>query len=1242
MINNLKEYMKKSNKEIKNKLLMKINVEYPENKILIDSLYLPDYKNNIFNTIKECLTFITSYNFDCSLIESKIYNLINNINPKSLSQIYTYINELILKLEYIRKNNIKEKDKVSSMINKLYKVESEYKNIENLLLSKIIVVNGDGAIGKTHLLTKLSDDLFELDIPNLIIYGQSIFDFDKYLDIISSKLDIGNFLDYFDSYCNEKGVPFVIIFDAINECRQTQLDVLKKLELLKKYRNIKIIISYRNGDIDKELFDALSLYPNIRLYGFSDIIEAAVKFSEYYKIDINNILETDFSNNPLILKIFCEEFSEKGTQKGERGYNSATFIFERYFIRVGDIISKELAIKNQKGESVRGISLWNTLAKDIAKKMVQEYRQYLFNFEIIDIINNMNLNINSNKLLDKLVIHHLLERYNTYVNNERKKVYKFSFQKLSDFLIIRYILDSKSQFETYEEFFLKDYVIDFLKNNRSLLETLSEHIPIRMNGKEIYEIYTKEQFYDFLNTYIRSLRYRSDISFKGDIYQKTKSIIKYIKANKKEINYDDWLITIASCSIVDYHPLNCRNYFTPLLSKMSNSNRDIYLYDYLNCEYVRTRIISLCKIPYYSNLELLKRSFKINLCQLYFWMLGVWDREIRDKATKSLTIMLKSDLSIIDDLLDIFVKVNDQYIKERFLSSVFSSHKLNDDKKLLYNHYKKIRRILLKNKVSNIRIRYYFMQLQNLCYDMGLYKVKKNIKNILPIPKLDLIEVPHYEYNKKFSQLTKYSSIKFSLSDMGDFGHYIVEPVIKEFIYYNRNFEKNLKKDIIIFVNSLSNIQLKKLSNYTSVIHEKELLEIKNKANYNYFYYSKIEESRKNFIKSLTKKQEKTFDFIEIRKNSYSAKKIFEEIYFPSILNKMIKNGFNKKIEKIDNFNRKNRYYNRHDHLIERIGKKYQWVGYFELIGECYCNLKLKDNSFYDISDMICLDIDTLTINDINKEVYNFDLLYKNKLRLYNLSDDPQIFIQKSDNEKIIYTFFEIEYEGYKYYPIMIVQNIINKQNNNNCFFRLNTLYKINKAKKEINREILYDCSCGPHGYEYRYNLYEMISGIDELNNENNEDYNEEIFDYCWKEYYLESEYDCSNISLSPEGNNKSYYLLKSTIMKELELEYNYDGVYYNHEKELICIQSPFYDSESTYLYIRNDYYNRIIEKFDLIIGVYSEKTIGVFIMRKDDDFKRNKSYDALYTYDLNNNLSLRAIYKREEKKLQIYDSELI
>ena len=72
--------------------------------------------------------------------------------------------------------------------------------------------------------------------------------------------------------------------------------------------------------------------------------------------------------------------------------------------------------------------------------MVQEYRQYLFNFEIIDIINNMNLNINSNKLLDKLVIHHLLERYNTYVNNERKKVYKFSFQKLSDFLIIRYIL----------------------------------------------------------------------------------------------------------------------------------------------------------------------------------------------------------------------------------------------------------------------------------------------------------------------------------------------------------------------------------------------------------------------------------------------------------------------------------------------------------------------------------------------------------------------------------------------------------------------------------------------------------------------------------------------------------------------------------------------------------------------------------------------------------------------------------
>lgn len=34
MINNLKEYIKKINKDIKNKLLLKINVEYPENEIL--------------------------------------------------------------------------------------------------------------------------------------------------------------------------------------------------------------------------------------------------------------------------------------------------------------------------------------------------------------------------------------------------------------------------------------------------------------------------------------------------------------------------------------------------------------------------------------------------------------------------------------------------------------------------------------------------------------------------------------------------------------------------------------------------------------------------------------------------------------------------------------------------------------------------------------------------------------------------------------------------------------------------------------------------------------------------------------------------------------------------------------------------------------------------------------------------------------------------------------------------------
>ena len=159
----------------------------------------------------------------------------------------------------------------------------------------------------------------------------------------------------------------------------------------------------------------------------------------------------------------------------------------------------------------------------------------------------------------------------------------------------------------------------------------------------------------------------------------------------------------------------------------------------------------------------------------------------------------------------------------------------------------------------------------------------------------------------------------------------------------------------------------------------------------------------------------------------------------------------------------------------------------------------------------------------------------------------------------------------------------------------------------------------------YRYNLYEINTGIDELTLIEEERNVEEI----WKECYIESEYDCSNIGITKENKNRTYMLLKNEIIKLLNLRYDYAGIYYD-DYGVATIQSPF-DSDSTYFYIREDLYEKIIKQFNIIVGVYSEKDYETNDPKSFSKYKICCAIDAAYEYE-DNDFRKIAIYKRDEE----------
>jgi len=302
LIDKLKSFIEENNKEIREKLITEINVESSENDILVQSFLTKNFKEKIKEQLESIYKYIERYGYKNT---EKLKSKLNLCFYKDSSKLEELLKEYEKAIEFLRNNKSEENDNENN--NKIYellRINNNLYRIKEYVKSQVIIVNGDGGTGKTHLLTKIANDLIYTDVPTIIFYGQTIFKFEEYIKYIEQKMKIGDLFTEIAKAGEQNNETAIIIFDAINEARHKQKDIIEYLIKNIKGKNIKLVISYRNGDVEQQTLSMLNNYPNVTLYGFSDTVEAAVKFSEYYNIEIGEILENNFASNPLILKYF--------------------------------------------------------------------------------------------------------------------------------------------------------------------------------------------------------------------------------------------------------------------------------------------------------------------------------------------------------------------------------------------------------------------------------------------------------------------------------------------------------------------------------------------------------------------------------------------------------------------------------------------------------------------------------------------------------------------------------------------------------------------------------------------------------------------------------------------------------------------------------------------------------------------------------------------------------------------------
>ena len=137
------------------------------------------------------------------------------------------------------------------------------------------------------------------------------------------------------------------------------------------------------------------------------------------------------------------------------------------------------------------------------------------------------------------------------------------------------------------------------------------------------------------------------------------------------------------------------------------------------------------------------------------------------------------------------------------------------------------------------------------------------------------------------------------------------------------------------------------------------------------------------FSKSIGQRKNEKLNNINNNIEKCKNKEIPEELYMAIILKKMFLLGYN---------------YDRHEHRIERIGKKYQWIAFFELLGECMTNLHIKNNVWHDYYDFVNIDIDALQYKNQSQEIYDFYDLYNKAIKELQINWDVETFDKVYDN----------------------------------------------------------------------------------------------------------------------------------------------------------------------------------------------------------------------------------------------------
>lgn len=483
--------------------------------------------NEVKDSVEKIGSLITQFRQSCEQID---FVEISVIEQESLSVILESCKEIIdvlihkfYELDSAGKKEKKDKKEyVSEANNFVWDIEHFrelnssiysftkflYSHTVSLSNNPFLILIGEAGIGKSHLLADVAIKREARKQFTILLLGQQFSTTEDPWTQISKLLQIDCKRDIFLAAINSKaessGARILILIDAINEGEGKAIwknHIASFITAVKRFPNLAVVFSLRTSYEKLLVPDEIKekkLSIKITHRGFANHeYEASKLFFENYKIKQPSIplLHPEFSN-PLFLKLFCEGLHKKGLHEIPDGYEGISTIINFFLDSINDNISRKHNLPNE-------LQTVQKVVRQIAGQIVDTNNSYMKFDDAFSLVVEMKETkslIDKSQFFQDLVSEGLLTQ-NLYwgkEGNHFEGVY-ISYERFSDHLIAAHLLANFLDKKNPKGSFIDD--TKFAKTIKGIATKLG----FRFQPKKLFEILKDENEANYKQGIIEAL-----------------------------------------------------------------------------------------------------------------------------------------------------------------------------------------------------------------------------------------------------------------------------------------------------------------------------------------------------------------------------------------------------------------------------------------------------------------------------------------------------------------------------------------------------------------------------------------------------------------------------------------------------------------------------------------------------------------------------------------------------------------